>query len=52
MVADVLGEGFAAKDDLLLETDVSRRGTHLDDVGPWLDVPLAVAVMGVEAELL
>ena len=53
MIAQGLGGGGAAEDELLLKTDVGRGGAHLDDVGARLDVPLAnAALMAVEAQLL
>jgi len=53
MIAQWLGGGGTAENDLLLQTDVGRGSTHLDDVCARLDVPLAnTTLMAVEAKLI
>ena len=43
MIAQGLSDRGTTEDDLLLETDVGRGGTHLDDESARLDVPLTNA---------
>ena len=52
MLANGFHESLSTESDRLLQTDISRRGTHLHYILAGLDVPAALTVMGVEAELI
>ena len=50
MIAQGLGNGIAAQDQLLLQADIGRRGAYLEGIGAGLDVPLTnITLMAVEA---
>ena len=53
IVADGFADGLARERDLLLQTEVDRRGANLDGVGTWVYSPRALSILLVEvAELL
>ena len=45
MVAEWFADGFSSQHHLILQADVSRRGTNLDGKGARGDVPLAMTVI-------
>ena len=53
MSAQWLGDGLTLQFNLLLELDVLRRCTYLDDERARFDVPLShITLMGIESQLL
>lgn len=47
-----LGDGFSTQCYCFFQLDVGRGASHLDDEVAGLDVPLALALIAVETELL
>ena len=52
MISQRFNNGFPFQGDGLLQADICRRGTDLDDKQSGSDVPLTFVLMTVEAELL
>ena len=52
MVSDGFADGFAGEGDGLLQLDVGRRAGNLHHILARCDVPLALALVAVVAELL
>lgn len=52
MVSDGFNDRFPCQGDRLLQFDVGRGSPHLDDKLARTDIPLTLALMGIEAKLV